>query len=267
MKNLAFCLEMLYRELPFARRLVAAKQDGVTAIEMWDWRDKNIPALRQQLQTLEIRLLNMSGNRRFGMLDDAEEENFIREIRETAQVARTLDCPRLMLLVQRLLQDDRAKPAAAGLSRREKVEQLIRSGRRAGEVGDEFGLEVVIEPLNDVLDHPGYFLNSAQLAFEVISEIGHPRVKLLYDVYHMAMMGENIFRDLEQHISLIGYIHLADKPGRHEPGSGQLDFRGLLALLQHLHYAGPIGFEFTPSDGDSHRAVTQVLRDFAAAAD
>lgn len=258
----AFCLEMLYSDLPFYRRLEMAKGDGINAFEIWGWREKNIDALVNQMTDLEMSVTNMSGNRRFGMMEPKDQQAFLRELRESSEIATRLNCPTLMLLVQPLRDDNSAKLTSQPLSKAQKLEQIIICGNEAGNLVEEFQLEIVIEPLNSVLDHPGYFLDSSKLAFEIIRTIDHPRVKLLYDLYHMAMMEENILLDLEQNLDAIGYLHLADKPGRHEPGSGEIDYAQLRALLKSLNYEGVVGFEFSPSDSDSRSAVQKVLRDF-----
>lgn len=256
----AFCLEMLYQDLPFISRLSAARADGVEAIEMWDWRDKNLDDLAEALQETGLRLSNMSGNRKFGMLESEEHDQFAKEVHQAGQVAKRLGCPRLMLLAQPLLPDNSGKPTSRVISMREQVANTVRAARLAARVAAELELEIVIEPLNSVQDHPGFFMNASWIAFQMIAEIGHPRVRILYDVYHMAMMNENIEHDLTRNLDRIGYIHIADKPGRNEPGSGTLPLKSFLGLLKALNYNDGIGFEFSPSTADSRAAVKKALQ-------
>ncbi|MFQ5675034.1 MAG: TIM barrel protein [bacterium] len=258
----AFCLEMLYTELPFADRLAAAQKDGIRSIEIWDWRDKDLPGLSAQLSDLNMTIHNMSGNRCFGMIEPYERQDFLNELQETGDVAKRLGCPMLMLLPQPLLQDGRGKPLSTDLSAREKIDQMIACGKEAARIADHLSLDLVIEPLNTVRDHPGFFLNSSHVAFRIISAINHPRVTFLYDIYHMAMMEEDVLRDIRDNLDKIGHLHVADKPGRHEPGSGEIDFSAILSLLQALNYDGTVGFEFTPSRGDSHLSVKKALEVF-----
>lgn len=259
----AFCLEMLYTELPFNERLAAAQKDGIRTIEIWDWRDKDLPGLSAQLSDLNMTVSNMSGNRRFGMIEPRERQKFLSEIKETGEVAKRLSCRMLMLLAQPLLQDGSGKPIATDLSDEEKIDQIVACGRDAGVIAEKLSLDIVIEPLNSILDHPGFFLNSSRVAFKIIEEINHPRVSLLYDIYHMAMMEEDVLRDLRDNLDKIGHLHVADKPGRHEPGSGEIDLSAVLSLLQSLNYEGTVGFEFAPSRGDSHLSVKKALKVFS----
>lgn len=260
----SFCLEMLYTNLLFEQRLEAASADGIRAIEIWDWRNKNLDQLQEQLATLDLQLSNMSGNRVHGMLDPVEQDPFLAELRESGQIAKRLGCPRLMLLAQPLLPDDSAKLLPSNLSQEERIAQAVNCGRAATKIADELQLDIVIEPLNSVLDHPNFFLDSSRLAFDLVRKVQHPRVKVLYDVYHMAAMKENIEQDLTQNIDLIGHFHIADLPGRQEPGTGTLDFKVLSSLLRSLSFEGTVGFEFKPGQEDSSAAVRRALEVFCA---
>jgi len=255
----AFCLETLYAELPFIERLAAAERGGIESIEIWDWRGKDPEALSQQMGLLNISLSNMSGNRQFGMIDPNERRSFLQELSEAAAFAKSLGCCTLMLLSESLAEDDGAVPISTPFTHHEKIEQIIACGTQVCELAENLDLQIVIEPLNDILDHPRFFLNSSRLAFQIIKEINHPRVKVLYDIYHMAMMAENVLRDIEDNLDCIGYFHVADKPGRHEPGSGKIDFKPIWSLLKTLQYEGAIGFEFYPSGGNSQKAVRKTL--------
>lgn len=256
----AFCLEMLFKDLPFNERLSRAKDEGIRNIEFWDWRDKDLPALAQVLAEHGMRVTNISGNRRYGMIDQSHREPFLQEVVDTAQVAKKLGCSRLMLLVQALRPDGSADPPSAHRSPSEIVAQIVAGGKELAKLSEQLNLEFVIEPLNTVTDHPGYFLNTSGTAFEIIDEIHHPRVKALYDIYHMTEMGENVLRDIERHIDSIGYFHVADSPGRGEPGSGGVRYEDIFALLRRLNYQGIIGFEFSPSNGMSSEAIRKALK-------
>jgi hydroxypyruvate isomerase len=255
----AFCLEMLYTEFPFIDRLIAAKQDGIGFIEFWGWLDKDLNLLNQRRKELTMKISNMSGNRQYGMIDSQQRQFLLNEITETIKIAQDLNCPRLMLLVQSLRSDGKANPVPENLSKIQIIDQVIGCGNEIAALADTFDIDIVVEPLNSIIDHPGYFLNSSALAFQIIKEIDHPRIKILYDIYHMAVMGENILQDIEVNLDLIGYLHVADKPGRNEPGSGEIDYKSILSVLKSLNFCGMIGFECYASDRDSHKAVKNIL--------
>ncbi|MBN2013314.1 TIM barrel protein [candidate division KSB1 bacterium] len=258
--NFAFCLEMLYSDLPFIDRLAQAKKDGINSIEFWDWRNKDLRALKDEMQKLEMKVCNISGNRNFGMIDPHEKNDFLNEVKQTAVATKELDCPTLMLLVQKLEQpDNRGKLPSVALSYEEIEANIITIGKEIGKIADELNLNIVIEPLNDALDHHDYLLNSSAMGFRIIKAINHPRVKLLYDIYHMAMQDEDIFGDVENNLQQIGYFHIADKPGRNEPGTGEIDYTRMLEVLKQKNYQGTVGFELAPRY-DTDRAVKAIFK-------
>lgn len=257
-----YCLEMLYNKVPFIERLQMAKKDGITTIEFWDWRDKDLNAMQKELHRLNMSVCNISGNRNFGMIDPAERNDFINEVIETASVAKKIGCPTLMLLVQSLEEDGGGRVSSVKLLNQEIEDNIIDCGQELGRLADKFDLNMVIEPLNTVLDHPRYELNSSSMAFKVIKAINHPRVKVLYDIYHMAMQDEDIMSDIENNLLEIGHFHVADKPGRNEPGTGDIDYPQIIALLEKLNYQKIIGFELEPSNGDTHRAIKRIAEIF-----
>ena len=258
----AFSLEMLYTELAFMKKMPEAKKDGVKIIELWDWKDKDIKILIQQLKSLDMQVSNFSGNRQYGMIDPDEREKFIEEIGESAKVAKKIRCPNLLLLVQKLEADNSGKMPTQKLTMRQMEESIVESGKEAGKIADELNLNFVIEPLNDVLDHPNYVLTSSSKAVDIIKAIDHPRVKLLYDIYHMAMQGEDVIQSIKNNINYIGYFHIADKPGRNEPGTAEIDYPKIISLLKDLNYQGMIAFEYMPANGDTKRSIHSIRKIF-----
>ena len=256
----SFCLETLYRQLPFQEKMSAAKKDGIEAIEFWDWRNKDISALAESANSLPMQVSVFSGNRLNSMIDPTECESFLAEVEAAGTTAARIGCKNLMILTQSLLPDGKAVPLPANLTDRQKIEQTIRRGLELGKLAEELDMTIAIEPLNTILDHPDYFLNSSRMAFTIIREINHPRVKLLYDIYHMAVMGEDVQRDIETGFDCIAHYHAADIPNRYEPGTGRIDYVGILAQLQTLRFDGYFGFEFFPSMENSHAVVKNILQ-------
>ena len=199
--NRSICLEMFYTEQPFLERLDAAKADGAGSFEMWDWRDKDLGLLQATMARTGMRLVNMSGNRLTGMVNPGERDAFLAEVRESAAIARQLGCFRLMLLTQPLAPDGSARPLPLESDPDAVFAELVKCGVELGALAGELDFDFVIEPLNDRVDHPGYFLVSSKMAFDLIRKIGHPRVRLLYDVYHLAVMGEDVIGDIDESYS------------------------------------------------------------------
>lgn len=133
-----------------------------------------------------------------------------------------------------------------GIVRSEQRAALAEALRRAAPLASTAGLGLLLEPLNTRVDHQGYFLDSTLEGLEVIRAIDHPEVRLLYDIYHSIVMGEEPAEVLQGSGDLVGHVHLADVPGRHEPGSGSIDWPSQLDALRAAGYAGPLGLEYIP---------------------
>jgi hydroxypyruvate isomerase len=132
---------------------------------------------------------------------------------------------------------------------------------QAAEIAASYGVTLVLEPLNTRVDHPGYFLDSTDEALAIIGDVSSTHLRLLYDVYHSFTMGEDVAAVVARAGPLIGYVHVADAPGRHEPGTGLIDWQLVLDALARCDYDGPIGLEYMPTvdSGESLRLIRDAL--------
>jgi len=167
-------------------------------------------------------------------------------VRESVAVARRLGAGALIVVTG---------DEIPGLSRAVQHAAVVSALRRAAPIAEDAGMQLVLEPLNAVVNHPGYFLTSTSEGFDMVEEVDSPAVRLLYDLYHSVMTGEQPAQVLASRGHLIGHVHLADAPGRHEPGAGDINFPACLRVIAEAGYSGPIGLEFRPS-GQTDAAIT-----------
>jgi hydroxypyruvate isomerase len=120
----------------------------------------------------------------------------------------------------------------------------------------------ILEPFNPV-DHAGHFLNGSRDALAVCRAVDSPAVKLNWDLYHMQLTEGNLIASLRDGIDQIGYVQIADVPGRHQPGTGEINYTQVFAALDDVGYGGPIGLECWPKNGN----VEQAIADLVAAVD
>jgi hydroxypyruvate isomerase len=202
----------------------------------------------------------MSANRQHSLIDPGARSGLIAEMREVLEVAKKLSCKNIMMLSDVLASDGSAAivplvPADA------KPKSIVEGLRVLSGLAEAARVTLLLEPLNTRLDHPGCFLNNSALAVDVVRQTASPHVKVLYDIYHMHMMGEDVLGEIERNMAWIGYIHVADSPGRHQPGTGEIDFAAVAELLDRLKYRGFVGMEFA-SQGSSDEAVRTPLELF-----
>jgi hydroxypyruvate isomerase len=139
-------------------------------------------------------------------------------------------------------------PPPRPLTSEQKAHSLLEGLQRAVALAEASRITLMLEPLNTKVDHPGYTLAHSGQAFEVVRQIGSPRLKVLYDVYHMQIMEGNLISTMEAHLGDIGHIHVADVPGRQEPGTGEINFANIARMLRANGYAHCIGLECFPRE-------------------
>jgi hydroxypyruvate isomerase len=234
------CIEMLFKDESedYADRIHRARAAGFAAVEFWRWRDKDLAAIGQALQTTGAALEAILVEPKAALTDRDQHAAFLQALEETVETAERLGARGVIAQVGQELPD---------IDREAQTEAILACLAEAVPLLADTRMCLMIEPLNTVLDHPGYFLSSTREGLDIVEQVGSPTVRLLYDIYHSAMMGEEPVAVLNGRTKLVGHVHFADAPGRGEPGSGSLDWRACLALLRRQGYAGRIGLEYRPT--------------------
>lgn len=233
-------LSMLFTELPFMQRFAAARQEGFSAVEIQFPYAFPARDIRAQLQEheLELVLFNLpAGDWDAGDRGIAANWNRRDEFREGLELA--------MEYVDILQPNAVNLLAGASEDTDENDLALLQNIRIAAEALAEEGITLVVEPINTI-DVPDFALPTAFAALDVISEIKATNIQLQLDVYHSLQMDEDPIAILRDHIDEIGHIQIADVPGRHQPGTGVVDWPVLFAALDTLDYRGFVGLEYIP---------------------
>lgn len=220
-------------------RIRAAAAAGLDRVEFHLWDRVDIDAVERALQDTGVQLHSLVIGPRCGCVDRAREASFMDAIRGTVAMCRRLGAKGIVLAGGPALKD------ASDAAQHDAMVHLIGT---AAPVVEDAGLMIFLEPLNNRIDHPGMFMNTAMEGLDIVEEVASPAVRLLYDVYHSTVMGEDWRRVLERG-HLIGHVQVADTEGRHEPGTGSIEWKPWLAALQATGYRGDIGLEYRPSQG------------------
>ena len=174
-----------------------------------------------------------------GLVSPAEREGFLTELRLCVDAAHQVNCNRLEVLTGNTL---------PGVPRATQMDSCVATLASAVPILEANGMIVVVELLNSTVDHPGYFLNTVEDGVEMVRRVGSPRVKLLFDMYHVQVMQGNLIQRMRDSYDAVGQYHFADVPGRHEPGTGEINFRNVFKALYDLQYSGFITAEYHPTD-------------------
>ncbi len=247
----AICIDTLEDAGTIPQRVELCASFGFRAVEMWGWRDKDLPALEAALQRTGVSMVNMSAHRRGSPIAAADRQIFLDEVADTVAVASELGCPTLMVLSNELGEGGRVVHTFEETPAAEKRENFISVLRAAvGYLPPD--MRLVLEPLNTEVDHPGNFLTTLAGAREIVDAVADERVGILADLYHLAVGGTEPMAAIREFASRFGHVHIAGLPNRNEPGapgSDDTDWAAVLRTLDAAGYDGAVGFEFFPAEG------------------
>ncbi len=252
------CFEPLYSDRAPGEKIAHIARLGFQYVEFWGWRDKDIPAILEACDKYHVTVANFSGHRGGSPVSENTHQLLLQDLAEAVTVAQTLGCHILMMLTNALNEDGSVTDSFEQIPECEKYENTIMALYKALDSTPE-GINLVLEPLNTLVDHPGYFLKDIATASSLIRDIGSQRLKILCDLYHLGVMGNDLEQVITDFLPDIGYFHVADFPGRHEPGSGSADWTSLLTLIKDSGYTGYVGFEYFP-EKDADESLLKIKK-------
>jgi hydroxypyruvate isomerase len=253
---LSVCAEMVFVELPVQERIRRIMQLGCE-VDIWEWTRHDLDALRESGGTFS----SMTGYLRGNLADRAAGETLLRSAEQVVEVAAQLGCPRLVIHGTQL-QDGRAVEPVHLLTG-EMWLNAQRTLSRLAQLGEHTGVTFCLENLNTAVDHPGVPFARAADTLALVSAIDSPALRMMLDLYH-AQIGEgNLIELLRKADRFIGQIQVADVPGRHEPGTGEVNWPAISDALRDLDYRGAVGLEAHPS-GSDETAIERFQTAFAS---
>ncbi len=253
------CLDPLYPNLVSEQKIAHIAQAGFGYVEFWSWRDKNIPAILEACQQHQVKIVNFSGHRVGSLVAAETHQLLLNDFADALQTAQQAHCSTLMLLTNALNADGSVVDSFDSLPTSKKYENTVIGLQKILAAAPQ-NIHLVLEPLNTKIDHPGYYLTDMSTASSLIQTVGDPRLKVLCDLYHFGVMGDNLEEVITQYLPDIGHFHIADFPGRHEPGTGSVNWVALLRLIKQGGYTGYVGFEYFPQQDstESLQAIQKV---------
>jgi hydroxypyruvate isomerase len=183
------------------------------------------------------------------VVDPDSVEQSVEELTASVEDAAAADAHTLLMTVGQG-QDD--------LAPHEHHVTLVEVLRRVAPTAESEGVTVVPEILNTRVDHPGYYLSTSHEAYEIVHAVDSPEIRVLYDIYHQQITEGNVLQNLRENLAYVGHMHFADVPGRHEPGTGELNYDRIFDALDEAGYDGFLGCELTPT-GDPEAVLADVV--------
>lgn len=214
-----------------------AGYEGVELIgEFHKWSPDETRHVMAKMDSLHLHFDMLSGVKA-GFGDPNGTKEFLAELTTQFGFTKELQSPRINL---------KSGPRINGLSPAAQHMACVENLKRAAELAAANNVEIVLEPI-DPIENPTMFMTSVSEGFSIVREVGSPHVKVLYDFYHEQRAAGNLIEKLEQNFDLIGLVHIADVPNRHEPGTGEIDYSNIYKKLAQLKYDKFIAMEFYPS--------------------
>jgi len=257
------CLEMMFTEhSDWYDRFKAAKDSGVDCVDFWGWAGRDLAKIKDITKEYELTVSSMSicaespeaaevfNKKRLLTRDPDAFEAFFKACEESIAAAKIVGAKSLIVTTGNTRSDD--------ITRYEQHANIILMLKHVAPLLEESGVTLVLEPLNILCNHMGYFLASSYEAFEICNVVGSDNIKVLYDIYHQQITEGNLIPTIRKYFDQIGHFHVADVPGRHEPGTGEINYKNVFKAIEDLGYDKYVGLEYSPT-ADSAATVKKVL--------
>ncbi len=249
MIKFSVCIETFWKDKTVEEKIREVKKAGFPAFEFWDWKNKDIKNILKAREETGLETSAFCIEPNFCLTDDGNEKELVKGVLESARIAHTLKCSNLIVTTGNIVAGETYE-----ITRRKVVRKLKEMSKAA----EDNNITLVLEPLNPVINHKGYWLTKTIEAVDIIADVNSPKLKILYDIYHQQVAEGNILYNIGKYISLIGHFHSAGVPGRNELVGGELDYKNIFAAIDRTGYSGFIGLEFRPTLGED-KALKQVL--------
>jgi len=245
--NLSVMLWTVYKDLPFEQRLEKVAEAGYQAVELVkefeNWTDADFRRANSKKRSLGI-TFDATAGVWTGTADPAARDKFVADLKNFLPIAEKLECPAIIVLSGNRVE---------GLSHDAHHEACIEALKRGADLAAKQKAALLLENI-DQEENPKYYLTSVAEGFEIVRKVNHPNVKFLYDFYHEQIAEGNLIEKLEKNIDLVGLVHIADVPGRHEPGTGEINYANIFRKFAQLKYDRYAAMEFEPA-GDPVAAL------------
>ncbi|MBE7549813.1 MAG: TIM barrel protein [Anaerolineales bacterium] len=257
MYRLSICADTVFLDLPFEERVKKIAQAGFL-VEFWGWKGRNLEVFTADPK---IEVCGFSGTQGGSCVHPDGMADYVAGITESTPVAKKLRASFLVVHGGELgpngevVHKISASPVTHWITAYKALSQLA-------QLGAENRVTYCLEVLNTKVDHPGYSINFIEDAVRLVKEVNSPYVKVLFDIYHSAVEEGNVVQLLRDYHPYIGHIHVADVPGRHEPGTGELNYRFVAEALREIGYEGVVGMEAYPLE-DNNQAMDHFRAAFS----
>ena len=230
----------------FDDKLQTAAKAGLQSVELVtehvEWTDADVAKYRKQAQSFGLGMDTILAQpdwtkRPVTMVNPAHRDGFLNDVKQAIEWSKKLE------IAQIILMSGNEQP---GMSHDDQFASLLESAKRATDLAAAADVKLIIEPLNSKVNHKGYFLNNCTEGLKLVKEVDNPHFRLLFDIYHEQVQAGNVIRTLTDAEPWVAVYHIADNPGRNDPGTGEMNYDNIYKAIQKTGYSGYITMEYLP---------------------
>ncbi len=230
---------------------------GFPAYE-WLGPEGDFDAIRKKADSLGLELSCMVGAGAIapgGMVEPKDHDGIVKQFKERVEIAKQLNCKHLVGL---------SGNTRKGADRQKQTDAVVECLKKLAPIAEQNGVIIVMEALNTLVDHKGYFMARTDHTMKILKAVNSPNVKMLFDIYHQQITEGNVIRNLKSNIDRIGHFHVADNPGRKEPGTGELNYTNIFKAIASTNYKGFVALECGSSTKNNEDILKATLACFPA---
>lgn len=237
----------------FIESMKKVKEAGYEAIEFWTWWDKDIEKIQKAQKKLGLEVATFCT--KFVNPGDKElQDDYLKGLQESIEIAKKLNCSTLISQAGWEFESFQKE-----ITRKEHRKTFLETMKRAAELVEKEDMLLVIEPLNLLVNHPGYHLSTSEDSFDVINRVGSLNVKILFDIYHQQITEGNLIQNITENIHKIGHFHAAGNPGRNEITKGEINYKHVFEAINSLGYDRYVGLEYM-TEGDPVAGLVEARK-------
>ncbi len=230
------CIDAVLADMATPDALALIKELGFDAFEFWCWWEKDMEELATLSQQHGMTIAACC-TKFISLVDPAARADYLAGLEASIAAAAKLNCKTLISQVGDFL---------PGVPRQEQHESLVAGLQEAAQMLNGSDITLVIEPLNDQVDHAGYYLVRSDEAFAIVDKVASPNIKVVFDIYHQQISEGHLIHNITNNISKIGHFHAAGNPGRNELARGEINYSAVFDAIRATDYEGFVGLEYWP---------------------
>lgn len=247
----------------FEARVEIAAKAGMQSIELVaehiNWTDAEAAAKLKFVRSFNLGLDTIIATpdwvkRPVSMVNPEQRDNFLTDVKTAIGWAQKLESPQIILM---------GGNAISGKTYEEQYASLVEGSKRAADLAAKANLTLIFEPLNSKVNHKGYFLTTCVEGLKLVKDVDNPHLRLLFDIYHEQVQIGNVIRTLTEAAPHVAVFHVADNPGRNDPGTGELNYANIYKAIQKTGYSGYITMEYLPL-GDPVASLNKAVDEMRA---